>query len=53
MGDTTFFTKDVQGNLRCLPGDALPDLIVSVNDSTIKLDNQNKMVERHLCVPRS
>ncbi len=42
MGDTTFFTKDVQGNLRCLPGDAPPDLIASANDSTIKLDNQKK-----------
>ena len=40
MGDITFFAKDKQGNLRCLPRDATADLIAAVDGATMKLDNQ-------------
>ena len=40
MGDITFFAKDKQGNLRCLPGDATADLIAVADGTTMKLDNQ-------------
>jgi hypothetical protein len=40
LGDITFFRKDAQGNLRCLPHDAHADLIESADGATMKLDNQ-------------
>ena len=40
MGDITFFAKDKQGNLRCLPRDAKADLIKVADGATMKLDNQ-------------
>jgi len=40
LGDITFFWKDTQGNLRCLPRDAHSDLIESADGTTMKLDNQ-------------
>ncbi len=40
MGDITFFAKDKQGNLRCLPWDATADLIAAADGATMKLDNQ-------------
>jgi hypothetical protein len=40
LGDITFFWKDTQGNLRCLPRDAHADLIESANGATMKLDDQ-------------
>ena len=40
LGDITFFWKDIQGNLRCLPRDAHADLIESADGATMKLDNQ-------------
>jgi hypothetical protein len=40
MGDITFFAKDKQGNLRCLPRNATPDLIAAADGATMKLDNQ-------------
>ena len=40
LGDITFFWKDTQGNLRCLPHDAHADLIESADGATMKLDNQ-------------
>ena len=42
MGDITFFAKDKQGNLRCLPRDATSDLIAATDGTTMKLDNQKK-----------
>ena len=40
MGDITFFRKDKQGNLCCLPRDAPADLIKTAIGATMKLDNQ-------------
>jgi hypothetical protein len=40
MRDITFFAKDKQGNLRCLPWDATADLITAAEGATMKLDNQ-------------
>ena len=40
LGDITFFKKDKQGNLRCLPRDAAPDVIMTADGATMKLDNQ-------------
>ena len=40
LGDITFFRKDTQGNLRCLPRDAHTNLIESADGATMKLDNQ-------------
>jgi hypothetical protein len=40
MGDITFFAKDKQGNLCCLPRDATVDLIAAADGTTNKLDNQ-------------
>jgi hypothetical protein len=40
MVDITFFAKDKQGNLRCLPPDATADLIAAADGATMKLDNQ-------------
>lgn len=40
LGDITFFKKDKQGNLRCLPRNAAPDLIMTADGATMKLDNQ-------------
>jgi hypothetical protein len=40
LGDITFFKKDKQGNLRCLPRDAPSHLIMSADGATMKLDNQ-------------
>jgi hypothetical protein len=40
MEDITFFAKDKQGNLRCLPWDATVDLIAAAEGATMKLDNQ-------------
>jgi hypothetical protein len=40
MGDIMFFAKDLNGNLRCLPRDALDDLIAVAEGATMKLDNQ-------------
>jgi hypothetical protein len=40
MGDITFFAKDKQGNLRCLPRHATADLIAAADGATMKLDNQ-------------
>jgi hypothetical protein len=40
MGDITFFAKDKQGNLCCLPWDATEDLIAVAVGATMKLDNQ-------------
>jgi hypothetical protein len=40
MGDITFFAKDKQGNLRCLPQNATSDLIAAMDGATMKLDNQ-------------
>jgi hypothetical protein len=40
IGDITFFSKDKQGNLRCLPRDAKADLIKVADGATMKLDNQ-------------
>ena len=40
MGDITFFAKDKQGNLRCLPRNATSDLIAAADGATMKLDNQ-------------
>jgi hypothetical protein len=40
MGDITFFAKDKQGNLRCLPRDATANLIAAADGATMKLDNQ-------------
>ena len=40
MGDITFFAKDKQGNLRCLPRDATTDIIAAADGATMKLDNQ-------------
>ena len=40
MGDITFFAKDKQGNLHCLPWDAAADLIAAADGATMKLDSQ-------------
>jgi hypothetical protein len=40
LGDITFFRKDAQSNLRCLPCDAHADLIESADGATMKLNNQ-------------
>ena len=40
MGDITFFAKDKQGNLRCLPRNATSDLIAAADGAIMKLDNQ-------------
>jgi hypothetical protein len=40
MGDITFFWKDKQGNLCCLPRDAPADLIEIADGATMKSDNQ-------------
>ena len=40
MGDITFFAKDKQGNLRCLPRNATSDLIAAADGTIMKLDNQ-------------
>jgi len=40
MGHITFFAKDKQGNLRCLPRDATANLIAAADGATMKLDNQ-------------
>jgi hypothetical protein len=40
MGNIMFFAKDKHGKLRCLPRDALADLIASADGATMKLDNQ-------------
>jgi hypothetical protein len=40
MGDITFFGKDKQGNLRCLPRNATSNLIAAADGATMKLDNQ-------------
>ena len=40
LGDITFFKKDKQGNLGCLPRDAAPNLIMTADGATMKLDNQ-------------
>jgi hypothetical protein len=40
MGYITFFAKDKQGNLRCLPQDATADVIATADGATMKLDNQ-------------
>jgi hypothetical protein len=40
MGYITFFAKDKQGNLHCLPWDATADLIAAADVVTMKLDNQ-------------
>ena len=40
MGDITFFAKDKQGNLCCLPRNATSDLIAVADGATMKLDNQ-------------
>ena len=40
LGDITFFKKDKQGILRCLPRDAASDLIEMADGATMKLDNQ-------------
>jgi hypothetical protein len=40
LGDITFFKKDKQGNLWCLPRDAPLHLIMSADGATMKLDNQ-------------
>ena len=40
MGDITFFRKNKQGNLCCLPRDAPADLIKTAIGATMKLDNQ-------------
>ena len=39
MGDITFFAKDKQGNLCCLPRNATSDLIAAADGATMKLDN--------------
>ncbi len=40
VGDVTFFKRDHQGNLRQLPWNASPDLVMSADSATLKLDNQ-------------
>ncbi len=40
MGDITFFWKDKQGNLCCLPRDSPADLIETADGAMMKLDNQ-------------
>lgn len=40
MEDITFFRKNSQGKLRCLPRDAPEHLIMSADGATLKLDNQ-------------
>jgi hypothetical protein len=40
LGDITFFAKDKQGNLRCLPWDAPSEEIKAADGATMKLDNQ-------------
>jgi hypothetical protein len=40
LEDITFFKKDKQGILRCLPRDAASDLIEIADSATMKLDNQ-------------
>ena len=38
--DITFFRKTKAGQLRCLPRNALDELILSIDSATLKLDNQ-------------
>ena len=38
--DISFFKKNSQGQLRCLPCDAPAELIATANGATLKLDNQ-------------
>ena len=40
LGDITFFKRDKQGTLQCLPRDAASDLIETADSATMKLDNQ-------------
>jgi hypothetical protein len=40
LGDITFFAKDKQGNLHCLPRDAPLVEIKAADGATMKLDNQ-------------
>ena len=40
IGDITFFAKDKQGNLCCLPWNDTLDLIAVADGATMKLDNQ-------------
>jgi hypothetical protein len=40
LGDITFFAKDKQGNLCCLPRDAPSEQIEAADGATMKLDNQ-------------
>jgi hypothetical protein len=47
--DVTFFKKTKSGQLRCLPRNALEELILSANSATLKLDN-NKNGWKGVCV---
>jgi hypothetical protein len=38
--DITFFCKNSKGQLKCLPPNALADLIATADGCTLKLDNQ-------------
>jgi hypothetical protein len=49
LGDITFFAKDKQGNLRCLPLDAPLEQIEAADGATMKLDNQ-KIEWKGVCV---
>ncbi len=40
MEDVRFFGRDKSGRLRCLPRDALDQLIATASDAVLKLDNQ-------------
>ena len=40
LGDVTFFNKNRDGKLRCLPRNALDHLIMMVDGATLKIDNK-------------
>jgi hypothetical protein len=49
LKDVKLYKKNKGGTLVCLPNNAPPILITTADSATLKLDNQKKWVERHLC----
>jgi hypothetical protein len=51
LEDVTFFKSDKNGTLRCLPCNAPYSLIMTVESTTLKLDNQKEWLERSVRSP--
>ena len=48
-----FFRQDAKGHLRQLPINALDEEIFSADGETLKLDNNNKWMERSVFLSRT